>query len=47
MEELRHGCELRGEPTPPDELLALSIQVLRADIALTCGYRPRAPAAPL
>lgn len=40
MEELRYGCEQRGEPTPPDELLALSIQVLRADIALTCGYQP-------
>ncbi|MET7359168.1 thioesterase domain-containing protein [Streptomyces sp. NPDC005562] len=43
MEELRYGCEQRGEPTPPPELLELSIMVLRADIELTCGYQPPGP----
>lgn len=44
MAELRHGCEVRGEPVPPAELLALSIRVLRNDTALTCGYAPAGPA---
>ncbi|MFE4613670.1 thioesterase II family protein [Streptomyces niveus] len=43
MAELRYGCDLRGEPVPPAELLALSIRVLRADTALTCGYAPPGP----
>jgi surfactin synthase thioesterase subunit len=41
--ELRHGCQIRGEPEPPQELLSLSVRVMRADIALTCDYVPDGP----
>lgn len=44
--ELRHGCEVRGEPVPPDELLAIATRVLRADTLVTCGYQPEGPAGP-
>ncbi|WP_433607226.1 thioesterase II family protein [Dactylosporangium sp. CA-139114] len=44
--ELRLGCRLRDEPEPPDELLALSVRVLRPDIELTCAYVPPPPVGP-
>lgn len=46
-EGLRQGCRERGEPVPPPELIALSIRVLRTDVALSCAYTPPRPQAPL
>jgi surfactin synthase thioesterase subunit len=44
--ELRHGCAARGEPEPPEALMAISVRVLRADTAVTCGYSPDGPEGP-
>lgn len=41
--QLRFGCARRGEPVPPDELLALAVRVLRRDVDLSCGYTPTGP----
>lgn len=44
--ELRYGCQVRGDPDPPDELLAIATRVLRADTLVTCGYTPEGPSGP-
>jgi surfactin synthase thioesterase subunit len=44
--ELRHGCEVRGEPEPPEALMAITVRLLRADTTVTCGYAPAGPEGP-
>jgi surfactin synthase thioesterase subunit len=43
LAELARGCESRGEPVPDEELLRISVRVLRKDVDLSCGYRPDGP----
>ncbi|MGH3761077.1 thioesterase II family protein [Actinophytocola sp.] len=44
--ELRRGCAARGEPAPPEPLMAISVRALRADTMVTCGYAPDGPEGP-
>ncbi|WP_179892410.1 thioesterase II family protein [Streptomyces sp. rh34] len=44
--ELLRACRTRGEPEPPAELLAMSVRVLKPDVALSCGYVPAGPDGP-
>ena len=40
---LRQGCLDRGEPVTDDELLRISLRVLRTDVGLSCAYAPSGP----
>jgi surfactin synthase thioesterase subunit len=40
---LRQGCLDRGETPPDDELLRISLRVLRTDVGLSCDYVPSGP----
>jgi surfactin synthase thioesterase subunit len=41
--EVRHACEVHGDPVPPDVLMKIVVRVLRADTQVTCGYAPDGP----
>jgi surfactin synthase thioesterase subunit len=42
-DELRRGCRSRQDPEPYPEIVTMVVNVLRADVNLSCGYVPSGP----